>query len=70
MPTTKSSQLLSSDLPEIEKSDVDAVRKFLIAHREEEGQARPMGLHVETKGPTLRHGITRARMRSASKAQR
>ena len=68
MPTTQSSQLLSTDLPEIEKSELDTVRKFLTAHREEEGRARPMGLMGESKGPTLRHGITRARMRSAAKA--
>ena len=68
MPTTKSSQLLSTVLPEIEQSDVEAVRKFLIAHRDEEGQARPMGLVAEAKGPTFRNGIPRARMRSAIKS--
>lgn len=68
MPTTHSTQLLSTDLPEIEKSDVDAVRQFLTAHREGDAQSRSKALAGATKGPTVRFGIARARMRSTAKA--
>lgn len=54
---------------EIERSDLDAVRRFLTGdnevHREE--RRRPSNAGV-SKGPTVRHGITRARLRSVAKA--
>lgn len=56
--------------PEIDRSDLEAVRRFLTAHRDEDRRARPPGLPGDPKGTTLRHGITRARLRSSTKAGR
>ncbi len=67
MPTTHSTQLLSTELPEIEKSDLDAVRNFLIADGEIVDRPRSKGFSAPTKGPTVRFGITRARTRSTTK---
>jgi len=70
MPTTQSSQTLSTVLPEIEKSDLDAVRSFLTADRQDIGQSRQKAFSGPSKGPTISFGITRARTRSVAKASR
>jgi hypothetical protein len=52
-------------LPEIDESDLKAVRNFLISFRDEERQARAARLPLDAKGNTvLRNGIAGARMRS------
>jgi hypothetical protein len=57
-------------LPEIEKSDLEAVRQFLTSVRDEVRKARSPRTLQESKGVvTLRHGIARARLRSGPKAQ-
>ena len=52
--------------PEIESSDLDAVRQFLAGSREGE---RRHNAHQVLGGPVLRHGIARARMRSRPAAK-
>lgn len=52
-------------LPEIEETDLKAVRQFLTSFRDEERQARVARLPLDARGKTvLRNGITRARTRS------
>ena len=54
----------TNPLPEIEESDLKAVRRFLTSLRDEERQGRPPRI-PPTKGQVpLRHGIARARSRS------
>ena len=56
--------------PEIEKSEVEAVRQFLTSARDEVRKAQSPRFPRESKGVvTLRHGIARARLRSGPKAQ-
>jgi hypothetical protein len=72
MPTTPPQTAPASGpvLPEIAASDVEAVRRFLTAGRDENrggrGRARA---HQPVVVPTVRHGITRARLRSAVKPE-
>jgi hypothetical protein len=79
MTTTKPTSLV---FPEIAASDLDAVRRFLTAGRDESAAtpssspspspstlSRPRSNFVrDRKGPTVHNGITRARLRSAAKA--
>jgi hypothetical protein len=52
-------------LPEISSSELKAAREFLTSLREEGRGARaPRHPHDPQGGVTLRHGITRARLRS------
>jgi hypothetical protein len=66
--STTTSQSAALPFPEIERSDLEAVRRFLTSHRDEERRARTINVLGDPKGPTLRHGIARARQRSASRA--
>jgi hypothetical protein len=66
MPTQRPTTAPASGpaLPEIDPSDLKAVRRFLTSYRDEERRQRtlnPLG------GPALRQGIARARLRSAAK---
>lgn len=55
-------------LPEIEPSDVKAARDFLTSFREEDRKTRTTRHSQEAPGLVKVHnGITRARLRSASK---
>jgi hypothetical protein len=57
-------------LPEFSSSELKAAREFLTSLRDEERGARaPRIPHDSKGGVTLRHGITRARLRSKSKEQ-
>jgi hypothetical protein len=56
--------------PEIEKSELEAVRQFLTSDRDEVRKARSPRILQDSKSVvTLRHGIARARLRSGPKAQ-
>ena len=70
MPMSKTTPAVSTVLPQIEPSDLETVRRFLTASRDEERRsARPIVLPGEVKGgPTVSHGITRARFRSSKAA--
>jgi hypothetical protein len=54
--------------PEIEASELKAVRDFLTGFRDQGHRPRPFGRPGDRKAPTVRNGITRARLRSAPKA--
>ena len=54
--------------PEIARSDLDAVRRFLTAGRDADQPTRRIATFGGPKAPTVSHGITRARRRSASTA--
>jgi len=54
--------------PEIDRSDLGAVRRFLTAGREDDPQTRRPASFGGPKAPTVSHGITRARRRSAARA--
>jgi hypothetical protein len=66
MPTSTPSPSPPS-YPEISRSDLEAVRRFLTSHRDDERRARPINVLGNPNGPTLRHGIARARLRSAAR---
>ena len=51
--------------PEIEASDLEAARQFLTSSREDEKETRAARQFLAERGPVVRHGITRARTRSA-----
>jgi hypothetical protein len=56
-------------LPEIEPSDLKAVREFLTSFREEERKERTARVPQSNNGAVaLRNGISRARNRSVTKA--
>jgi hypothetical protein len=58
-------------VPEIDASDLAAVRRFLTSYRDEQRRERvrrPFG-GSDPNGPALRHGIARARQRSAPKPE-
>jgi hypothetical protein len=66
----------TTTLPEIDESDLKAVREFLTSQRDEEGTARtphsPLGPHRRSRGQgqvavPVRNGIARARTRSGNK---
>jgi hypothetical protein len=57
-------------LPEIDESELKAVRNFLISHREEERAARRMTASSACGEVPLRTGIARARTRRQSEAAR
>jgi hypothetical protein len=66
----------TTTLPEIDESDLKAVREFLTSLRDEEGTARtprpPLGPHGRGRGQghvavPVRNGIARARMRPGTK---
>ncbi len=60
----------TTPLPEIEETDLKAVREFLTSFRDEERRARAAHASRDGHGPVaLRNGIARARMRSAAKPQ-
>jgi hypothetical protein len=61
------SKTTSPVFPEIAPSDVEAVRRFLNADRDEPRRPRPSDIVRERKGPTVSHGITRARCRPDAK---
>lgn len=50
--------------PEIDRSELEAVRRFLTAQRDDDRRARPIDLPGGPQGPSLRHGIARARNRN------
>lgn len=57
--------------PEIDASELKAVRDFLTSFRDEsapERKPRPFARQGERKAPAVSNGITRARFRSASKS--
>ena len=55
--------------PEIEASELKAVRDFLTSFRDEQPtRPRPFARAGERKAPTVSNGIARARFRSAPKA--
>jgi hypothetical protein len=55
----------TNPLPEIDESDLKAVRDFLTSFRDEERQARVARRPLVMRGNTVvRNGITRARTRS------
>ena len=62
------SQTASLAYPEIAKSDLEAVRRFLTAGRDEPSFARPSNVQTHRKAPAVSNGIARARGRSVSKA--
>jgi hypothetical protein len=56
--------------PEIDASDLKAVRQFLTSLRDEEREARAPRIPPDPKGTvTLRNGIARARLRSVAKIE-
>jgi hypothetical protein len=65
----------TTTLPEIDESDLKAVREFLTSLRDEEGATRtprsPLGPHGRGRGHghavPVRNGIARARMRPNTK---
>jgi hypothetical protein len=60
----------TTTLPEIDESDLKAVRDFLTSFRDEERRARTAHATRDGHGPVaVRNGIARARMRSAAKPQ-
>jgi hypothetical protein len=67
MSTSKPAPAPCTAPPEIDQSDLNAVRRFLTSYRDEQRSAGPITLPGDPKGPTLRIGITRARLRSAAK---
>jgi hypothetical protein len=55
-------------LPEIDESDLKAVREFLTSFRDEERAARtPRAMHGPQGAIPVRNGIARARTRGGSK---
>jgi hypothetical protein len=55
-------------IPEIDETDLKAARDFLTSLRDEERGARAARIPLDARGAvTLRNGIARARMRSASR---
>ncbi len=65
MPTNNPSAE-AAPLPEIDRSDLDTVRRFLTSRQDEDHRSRP----AEAKGPAFRHGIARSRVQSVSRAGR
>jgi hypothetical protein len=53
--------------PEIERSDLEAARRFLTGGLGDDPPARPFRPSREVKAPTVHNGIARSRVRSASK---
>jgi hypothetical protein len=68
MPTLKSHRSPSPANPEIEPSELKAVREFLTSYRDEERRGRSLALPGGPSGPVVRNGITRARQRTTTKA--
>jgi hypothetical protein len=54
--------------PEIEASELKAVRDFLTSFRDDQPRPRPFARQGERKAPAVSNGIARARFRSASRA--
>jgi hypothetical protein len=52
---------------EIERCELESVRRFLTSQRDEDRRATRTNGLSERKGPTIRNGITRARNRPAAK---
>jgi hypothetical protein len=67
-PAPASSPALGPVCPEIDASDLKAVRDFLTGFSDQDRRPRPFGRPGDRKAPTVRNGITRARLRSAPKA--
>jgi hypothetical protein len=55
--------------PEIEASELEAVRRFLTSVRDEERRPRAARIPLDSRGGvTVRNGITRARTRTVGKS--
>lgn len=56
-------------LPQIERSDLEAARRFLFDAGDQAQVTRPHDRQALAKAPTVRLGITRARFRSVAKSE-
>ncbi len=54
-------------VPEIAKTEVQAVKRFLTATSEPDRRTHLADSPSELKGPTVRNGIARARIRAAAR---
>jgi hypothetical protein len=55
-------------VPEIAKSEVQAVKRFLTSARETDHRTHLADSPNEPKGPTVRNGIARSRIRAAARS--